>query len=151
MESLSVFGGWGWFILAGLLLFGELMVPGAYLVWLGCAALATGLASPLLGIGWQGQVLLFAGLGLAAAIAGRLLLPPSRRSSDHPFLNRRVEELVGRSFVLADPIAGGQGRVRIDDTVWRVAGEDCPAGASVVVTGIDGTTLRVRPDGPTAA
>ena len=150
MESLSVFGVWGWFILAGLLLLGELMVPGAYLIWLGCAALVTGLMAPWLDIGWQGQVLVFAVLGLAAAIIGRLLLPPSKRSTDHPFLNRRVEELVGRSFLLTEPIAGGHGRVRVDDTVWRIAGEDCPAGVSVVVTSVEGTTLLVRRDAPAA-
>jgi len=148
MESLSVLGVWGWFILAGLLLLGELMMPGAYLIWFGCGALVTGLIAPWLGFGWQGQVLLFAGLGLVAAIAGRLLLPPSKRSSDHPFLNRRVEELVGRRFVLTEPISGGHGRVRVDDTVWRIAGEDCPAGASVVVTSVDGTILLVRRDEP---
>lgn len=146
MESLSVFGLWGWFILAGLLLLGELMVPGAYLIWLGCAALATGLLAPWLDMGWQGQVVVFAVLGLAAAITARLLLPPSRQTSDHPFLNRRVEALVGQSFVLAEPITGGHGRVRVDDTVWRVAGEDCPAGGRVVVTGVEGTTLQVRRD-----
>jgi membrane protein implicated in regulation of membrane protease activity len=47
--------------------------------------------------------------------------------------------------VLADPIVEGRGRVRIDDTVWQVHGPDAPAGSRIVVTGADGSILRVEP------
>ena len=48
--------------------------------------------------------------------------------ADQPFLNRRAEGYVGRAFTLEKPIVDGIGTIRIDDTVWRVSGPDCPAG-----------------------
>ncbi|MFD0936463.1 NfeD family protein, partial [Methylobacterium trifolii] len=37
----------------------------------------------------------------------------------------------------------GAGRIRFDDTLWRVSGPDLPAGARVRVTGMAGTVLTV--------
>jgi inner membrane protein len=34
--------------------------------------------------------------------------------------------------------------VRIDDTVWRVSGSDCPAGSRVRVAATDGANLLVE-------
>lgn len=55
--------------------------------------------------------------------------------------------MVGREFVLAAPISGGQGSVRVDDSVWRVSGIDCPAGTRIRVAAVDGSTLVVTPVG----
>ena len=49
---------------------------------------------------------------------------------DQPFLNRRADAFVGREFTLEKPIVAGNGTVRIDDTIWRLAGPDCPAAAA---------------------
>ena len=46
--------------------------------------------------------------------------------------------------MLDTPIAGGQGRIRVDDSVWRITGPDAPAGASVRVVRVDGATLVVE-------
>ncbi|GAB4071405.1 NfeD family protein [Ancylobacter sonchi] len=150
MTLLAEIGIWIWFIVAGLLLLGELLLPGAQLIWLGVAALATGLVVPLFEIGWQGQVAVYVVLAFVMLLLGRRLFPRVPKASDRPFLNRRTEALIGRAFVLREPIAGGVGQVRVDDTVWRVVGEDCPAGARVIVTGVDGATLKVRPEGAAA-
>jgi inner membrane protein len=64
-------------------------------------------------------------------------------SRDNPFLNRRADALVGRVFTLEKPIIDGSGTVRIDDTVWRVAGPDTPAGSRVRVVKADGASLTV--------
>lgn len=136
---------WLWFALGGLLLLAELVVPGAQLVWLGLAALATGVLAPLSGLGWQGQLVLFAGLAVVAVLAGRAVA--ARRgavASDRPFLNRRAEALIGREFELVGPIVGGVGHVRVDDSLWRVEGQESPDGARVVVVAVDGAVLRVR-------
>lgn len=129
---------WIW-ILAGLALAGlELAAPGIFLIWLGLAALATGLVAALVTLPWQGQVLLFAGLAVAAVLlAGRL-------GRGHvPTLNRADRGLVGREGPLAEAIRDGAGRIRFDDTLWRVSGPDLPAGTRVRVTGIAGTVLTV--------
>lgn len=145
MSFIEQLGAWNWFILAVLLMIGELAAPGAYLLWLGFAAAAAGLIALAVTIGWQAQVLLFIVFALAAVLIGYRLRPKADKASDRPFLNRRAEALVGRVFTLDEPISGGSGRVRVDDTVWRIEGADTPAGSRVVVDRIDGATLHVRP------
>jgi membrane protein implicated in regulation of membrane protease activity len=51
--------------------------------------------------------------------------------------------LVGRIFTLEKPIIDGNGTVRIDDTIWRVAGPDVPAGSRVKIVQADGASLTV--------
>ena len=58
--------------------------------------------------------------------------------AERPFLNRRAEGYVGRVFTLDKPIVDGIGTIRIDDTVWRVSGPDCPAGSRVKIARADG-------------
>jgi inner membrane protein len=48
-------------------------------------------------------------------------------------------------FTLEKPIVDGFGTIGIDDTVWRVAGPDAPAGSKVKVTRVDGAALHVEP------
>ncbi|HEV7439446.1 MAG TPA: NfeD family protein [Methylobacterium sp.] len=131
---------WIW-ILAGLVLMGaELAAPGVFLVWLGLAALLTGFLSAGLPLPWQAQVLIFAGLAVVSvALANRLMRRPLS------VLNRADRGLIGRDCVLAEPIVRGEGRLRLDDTLWRVAGPDLPAGTRVRVTGLSGTVLSVAP------
>jgi membrane protein implicated in regulation of membrane protease activity len=53
--------------------------------------------------------------------------------------------MIGRVFTLEKPIIDGAGTVRIDDTVWRVAGPDTPAGSRVRIVRADGASLTVAP------
>jgi membrane protein implicated in regulation of membrane protease activity len=64
-------------------------------------------------------------------------------SSDRPFLNRRAAGFVGRSYVLDQPIVDGIGRLRINDTLWKVRGPDAPAGCHIRVVAVEGATLIV--------
>ena len=142
METLLASGPWAWLVL-GLALVGlEVLAPGVFLIWLGIAALLTGLVDMGFGLPWQGALILFAALSAASVLAGRRL---TRARGASPDLNRRGENLVGRLFTLDGPVAGGEGRVRVGDSVWRVIGPDLPAGASVRVTRLDGATLVVEP------
>lgn len=132
---------WSW-VIAGLVLAGaEIVLPGAFLIWFGLAALATGLATALIPMPWQGQTLLFAGLAVVlVALATRL----HRRAGPHDAtLNRADRGLIGREAVLAEPIVQGAGRLSFDDTLWRIEGPDLPTGARVRVVGLAGTVLRV--------
>ena len=88
---------------------------------------------------------MFAALALAAVLTGRFLSRrPGESGTDQPWLNRRGAALVGRTFALDQPITGGEGRVRVDDSVWRVIGPDLPAGSRVRVSRIEGATLVVE-------
>ncbi len=133
---------WTWLIL-GLILIGlETVAPGIFLIWLGIAALLTGLLDYWFDLSWQAAFIAFAALSLLSVLAGRALTSPNRADGGHT-LNRRAESLVGRRFVLDQPIASGEGRIRVDDTVWRVIGPNLPAGAEVTVSRLEGATLVV--------
>jgi membrane protein implicated in regulation of membrane protease activity len=84
-------------------------------------------------------------LSVAAALIGRRVAGNWDEESADPLINLRAGRLVGRTFVLAEPIVEGRGRVNVDDSVWQVHGPDAPAGARVVVTGVDGAVLLVAP------
>jgi membrane protein implicated in regulation of membrane protease activity len=134
---------WSWVVAGLVLAAAEILVPGVFLIWLGLAAFATGLVRAVLPIPWQGQTLLFAVLAVAlVAIATRLNRRGAGRTESG--LNRADRGLIGREAVLDAPILRGEGRVRFDDTLWRVTGPDVPAGGRVRVTGISGTVLRVE-------
>jgi len=138
-------GLWAW-VTFGLVLMGlELLVPGGFLIWLGLAAVTTGALTWAFGLAWQAAMLAFVGLSIGFALVGRRAMrgADEGRSAEAPYLNRRSEALVGRVFTLEAPIAGGEGRVRVGDSSWRVTGPDAPAGASVRVVGVDGATLMV--------
>lgn len=136
---------WLWLVAGLLLLTAEALAPGVYLFWIGLAAAGTGAVLLLAPLGFTAQLLLFAALGLASIVLGRLIQSRERSvPTDAPFLNERGRALVGKVLPLETAIAGGVGSVRIGDTVWRVAGSDAPAGARVKVTGVDGGTLVVE-------
>jgi membrane protein implicated in regulation of membrane protease activity len=140
----STLGTWNWLIFGFVLMTLELIAPGVFLFWLGLAALLVGLLSFALHPPWQIQLLMFAVFAAAAVpVWLRLAWGRGAASSDRPFLNRRADALVGRVFTLEKPIVDGSGTVRIDDTIWRVAGPDAPAGSRVRVVQADGANLTV--------
>src|SRR5688500_3959609 len=122
VESL---GPWSWLIL-GLVLIGlELVAPGVFLIWLGLAAVLTGLLDAALDLSWQPAVLMFAVLAVVSVIVG-WMATRSRNEDEggRPSLNRRGYTLVGQVFTLESPVIEGSGRIRVDDSSWRVVGPD---------------------------
>ena len=144
-SAIDALGPWTWIIL-GLVLVGlELLAPGVFLVWLGLAAILTGLIDGMAGLSWQASALVFAALSLGCVLGGRALTGrPDEQVQAGTALNRRGHALVGRTFTLEAPILDGAGRVRVDDSSWRVIGPDTPAGASVRVVRVEGSTLVVE-------
>ncbi|GGC63862.1 NfeD family protein [Chelatococcus reniformis] len=135
------------FILAGLMLMAaEMVVPGAFLVWFGIAAVATGVVDLLLAPPWQVDLLLFCVFAVAAVLAARALTRGRGvpAAAEPPFLNRRGDALVGRCFPLASPIVDGSGTIRVDDTIWRVMGPSAAAGEQVRVLRVIGVSLEVE-------
>lgn len=143
VDDILKLGPWGWFIL-GLILMGlEVLAPGAFMLWLGIAAIATGFVSLVVSLTWQSAVVVFAVLSIVSVLIGRRMLIDRSRPKGKSALNDRVSKLIGRTFVLEQPIEQGRGRVKVDDTVWRIEGPDLPPGSMVRVTGVDGTLLKV--------
>lgn len=131
-----------WLGLGGILVLAELAVPGVYLLWVGLAALATGLAGWFLpGLGWHGLSLVFALLSVGFCLWANRIQARHAHDTD---INRRGAAMVGRVGVLEQAIENGVGRMRLGDTVWRVRGPNLPAGVRVEVVSADGATLIVE-------
>ncbi len=144
IDYLITLGAWNWLILGAVFLTLELAAPGAFMLWLGLAALAVGLISFAVDWSWQAQLFAFAVLSLALLPVWRRYAPKVERPSEAPLLNRRPESYIGRTFTLENPIVDGIGRVRIDDTIWRVSGPDSPAGSQVRIMRAEGPNLFVE-------
>lgn len=147
IDFIGQFGFWSW-VVFGLILLGlELMLPGVYLVWLGGAALLTGFGTLVFGWGWPMQWAVF-GIASVFLVVGWTAYSRQRGvnadGSDSPMLNRRTARFLGREVVLVDAIVEGTGRVKLDDTLWRVSGPDLPAGTLVRITGAEGAVLLVE-------
>ncbi|MCG7504744.1 NfeD family protein [Mesorhizobium retamae] len=140
-------GPWNWMVLGFVLLVAEILIPGVFLLWIGIAALLIGAVSLVLWDAafwtWQAQVLSFLVLALLSAYAGKRFFNGRRENSDQPLLNRRGEQMIGRTATLSEPIREGRGRIQLGDTLWRVSGPDLPAGARVRVTGAAETDLEL--------
>ncbi len=94
------------------------------------------------------QILIFCAASVISLLIGRALWGGrSGEAADNPFLNQRARQLVGRTFTLATPIHGGQGRITAGDGLWSVRGPDLPAGRLVRVTDAEGTVLIVEDAG----
>lgn len=141
-------GPWSWIALGMVLLVLEILLPGVFLLWIGIAALIVGATSLALwktGFWiWEVQVVVFLALSVAAAYAGRRIVGSGEGQSDQPLLNRRSEQLIGRTATLREPISEGYGRIQLGDTLWRVRGPDLPVGAQVEVVSVQDAELVVK-------
>ena len=137
---------WNWWVIAVFLIGIEIFAPGAIFLWMGISAGIVGfvlLAFP--GTTWQIQLLIFAVLSVLSIYVWRYLLRDRfARPESGRVLNRRGASYVGRNFTLKEPIVDGTGLLHVDDSRWKVEGEDMPAGTKVTVTAIDGTVLKVE-------
>lgn len=140
--------GVGWAALALLLIAAETLAPGAFMLWMGFAAVAVFVAVLLVpGIPVLAQVAAFVVLSFISIQVYRTWFRSREPQSDRPALNRRSAALVGRVVPLESAIAGGRGRVQIADAYWDVAGPELPAGTQVRIVGADGMTLLVEAAG----
>jgi len=145
MDLLAGIEFWHWWVAAIGLIVVETLAPGAIFLWLGVSAAVVGailLAAPELS--WEYQLLIFAVLSVGSVIGWRAYHKRHPTETDLPNLNRRGEQYVGRLITLDDPIVNRVGKIRLDDTSWKVAGQDLPAGARVRVVGVDGVVLQVE-------
>ena len=136
---------WYWFVLSAVLIAAEVFISGTVLLWFGIAAATTGVVRLLFpSLGWPVLAVICAMLAVASVLGYRLWLRRRPPTSDEPFLNRRMQGYVGNVYALAEPIENGYGRVRINDTWWRVeATVDLPLGQRVRVVDSNGTVLKV--------
>lgn len=136
---------WYWWVLAFAFLILEMLTPGFFFMWLAVSGLITGLIVWLLPtISLNIQVFIFSVFSVLAVTAWRLYGKKYPTVSDQPLLNKRGAQYIGRIFSLHEPIIDGQGKIKVDDSIWKVHGEDCGIQTKVKVTGIRGTVFEVE-------
>lgn len=146
LETLFLrYGAWSWWVLGLVLLALELVLPGFVLIWFGLAAIVVGVVALVVDWSVQTLALIWAAASIAFLLAGRRFFLKDAGRSPEPLLNDRAGRLVGRVYTLSEPLGENGGTLRIDDGVWRITGPLLPAGARVVVQGVEGTVLVVRP------
>jgi len=137
---------WNWWVFALVLIIVEVLVAGTFFLWMGISAGIVGLVLYLFpGLDWQVQLSLFAVFSVISIIVSRLWLAKHARAEPPSTLNRRGSQYVGRPFTLSEPIVNGIGRLNVDDTIWRISGPDMESGAQIIVEGLEGTILLVKP------
>jgi membrane protein implicated in regulation of membrane protease activity len=136
---------WHWWAFGVFLLIVELLAPGMFFLWMAESAFVVGVIKLIVPtLGWEYQLIFFSVLSIVSIAVFRLFLKKHPIESDQPLLNRRAAQYVGRLFTLEDPIVNGQGRIRVDDSTWKVQGEDCEPGSKVRVVAAEGVVLKVE-------
>lgn len=137
--------GWIWAIGGVLLLIAEIIAPGFFLVFVGAAAIATGLFTLLFDLGLAPQLILFAlYAGLAVMIGKRWYAEPDGGDQRHA-INDPAKRLIGRTVTVTTDVDDHGGRVRVGDGEWNARGGPAAAGERVTVTGVEGNCLMVEP------
>ena len=147
MSHLPVDPEWLWLIGGVVLLIAELIAPGFFLVFIGGAAIATGIAALLLPLPVALQLALFALVAiLAVRIGGRRAYSMRYDYSSDPFLNDRSKRLLGKVVVAAAAIDRNGGQVRVGDSVWPARGGPAAEGDRVRIVDVEGNCLKVEPE-----
>jgi membrane protein implicated in regulation of membrane protease activity len=137
--------GWLWLIGGVLLLILEVIAPGFFLMFIGAAAIATGVFTKLFGLGLVPQLALFALYTLIAVLGGRRFYANRTPSAD-PLLNDRAGRLVGKVVTVVAAVDEHEGRVRVGDSDWSARGGPAAIGERVRITGVEGNCLKVEAD-----
>lgn len=137
---------WHWWIFAVALIIIEILAPSFFALWMGIAAFFTGLVLLLIpDLGWEYQLMLFAVLTVFSIVLWRRYYLKNPIVSDQPNLNRRGEQYIGRIVTLQSPIVDGVGKIRLDDSSWKVEGPDCAAGQKVRIVSLQNVVFAVEP------
>jgi len=137
---------WYWWALAAVLLICEMLLPGVVFLFIAIGAAVTGLVVLIAsGAALEFQLVVFAIVSVVSAVALRPYFKRLQSRTADATLNARGEALVGREFILDQPILAGRGRIKLGDGSWIVTGPDMVAGAKVRVAAVNGTELRVEP------
>ncbi|NNM12754.1 MAG: NfeD family protein [Gammaproteobacteria bacterium] len=145
MEFLDQIVYWHWLVLGVLLIGAEMLDGSGHVIWLGLSALLVGIihwAVP--GLPWLAQIIIFAMASILSIYAWKAYKKANPTVNEFPTLNRRGSNYVDRVFTLSEPIVDGVGKVKVDDTIWKVEGPDLSAGTKVKVVAIDGTSFVVE-------
>ncbi len=136
---------WYWWVVAVFMLGIEMLSPGFLFLWMAISGFIVGLlvlVFPSLDI--QMQLFIFSILSVVSVFAWKRYMMANPIQTDHPYLNQRTQGYVGHRYYLVEAIENGVGRIKIDDTLWEVEGEDCPIKSRVEIIATDGSSFQVE-------
>jgi len=136
---------WYWWVLAIIFLVIELLVPAFFFLWMSVSAVVTGVIVWIIpSISTDIQILIFSVLSIISIVVWRVYGKKITIATDQPLLNKRGSQYVGRTFNLHEAIENGEGKIKVDDTIWKVHGEDCDINTKVKVIASRGTVFDVK-------
>ena len=135
---------WVWLSVGVLLVAAEIVAPGFFLIWIGAAAIVTGVLAWVLPLGIPLQLGIFAVLAIVALYGGRRWLKANPITTTDPNLNQRGHRLIGEVLTVTQAIEDGRGRAKVGDGEWPVHGPDAAEGTKVRVVSADGGVLVVE-------
>lgn len=137
---------WIWMAAGAILLAIEAGTGSGWLLWAAASAAVTGLIS-LTGLTTLPlELFIFAALTLATTLLSRKFI--HKVQGDGADINDQTLRLIGKTGRSVGSFVEGHGRAFIDGAEWNVdldGGSDLASGVKVIVTGVDGSRLKVKP------
>lgn len=136
-----------WMVIGAILLALEVGTGSGWLLWPAGSAALTGVAAVTFNIDLHTQLVIFAILTIATTLAGRHFFPRAEHAAGGD-INDTSGRLAGTEGVAAESFQAGLGRVFVDGKEWAAeleGGGALASGAKVVVIGVGGSRLTVRP------
>ena len=137
--------GWMWAIAGVIILIAELIAPGFFLLFIGAAAIATGLFTLLFDLSLAPQLVLFALYSALAVMLGKRFYAQPDTPEQQLGLNDPSRRMIGKTVLVVDPVDEHGGRVRVGDGEWTARGGPAAVGERVTVVAVDGNCLTVEP------
>ena len=131
-----------WWVIGIVLVIGEVVLPGTFLIWFAFAAFGVGLIGVVVDLSGMNQVVVFGLLSFASLSLG-YLMRKRRGDPEVPAFADRTRAYMGKTYTVVEAIENGQGKIQVGDSVWLAEGEDCPIGGSVKVIDSRGNVLLI--------
>ena len=131
-----------WWVIGIVLVIGEVVLPGTFLIWFAFAAFGVGLIGVVVDLSGMNQVVVFGLLSFASLSLG-YLMRKRRGDPEAPAFADRTQAYMGKTYTVVEAIENGQGKIQVGDSVWLAEGEDCPIGGSVKVIDSRGNVLLI--------
>ena len=132
-----------WWVIGIVLVIGEVVLPGTFLIWFAFAAFGVGLIGLMFEMSGMNQVVVFSLLSFASLSLG-YLMRKRRGDPEEPAFADRTLAYMGKTYTVVEAIENGQGKIQVGDSVWLAEGADCRVGESVKVIDSRGNVLVVE-------
>lgn len=145
MEWFDTWEFWYWLVFGFILLIGEAVLPGIFLLWWGLAAFAVGILNAIMPLPLAWDWIIFAVLAVVASLIWwRYQHNKDQQEDPHTALNQRGIAMLGQRGVVTEMQQNSIGRAHFGDTTWRIKGEQLQVGDVVKVKSVSGITLSVE-------